>query len=71
MPWIERQKVNERQNLMKKQNVSKHVLNHISMDEIAKFLLHLWVEIKIYLTQKDTMDRGAWIKIQKEGKQED
>ena len=49
----------------------KHILNHISMDKITKFILHLWVKIKISLTQKDTMDRGAWIKIQKEGEQED
>ena len=41
------------------------------MNDIAKFVLRPWVEIKISLTQKDTMDRGAWIKIQKEGKQED
>ena len=41
------------------------------MNEIVKVLLRLWVEIKISLTQKDTMDRGSWIKIQKEGKQED
>ena len=41
------------------------------MNEIAKVLLRPWVKIKISLTQKDAMDRGAWIKIQKEGKQED
>ena len=54
----------------KKKNVSKHMLNHISMHPISKVLLRPWVEIKISLTQKDTMDRGSWIKIQKESNQE-
>ena len=40
---------------------------------IAKVILHVWAEkINTSLTQKDTVDRGAWIKkIQKEGMQED
>ena len=49
----------------------KHILNHISMNDIAKVILLLWVKIKISLTQKDTMDRGTWIKIQKESNWED
>ena len=69
--WIEIQKANESLNLLKSNMHQKHVLNHISMNEIAKVLLRLWVEIKISLIQKDTMDRGAWIKIQKESNQED
>ena len=40
------------------------VLNHIST-KLPKVLLCPWAE-NTSLTQKETMDRGAWIKIQKE-----
>ena len=73
MPWIEIQKVNKSQNLLENQYVLKHVLNHISMYKIAKFLLRPWAEIKTkYFSHKRTL----WIeefelKFRKKGKQED
>ena len=71
MPRTEIQKANKSQNLLRKQYVSKQSVELYEYN-IAKFLLHPWVEkINTSLTQKDTMDRGAWIKIQKEGMQED
>ena len=65
------QKDNKSQNLLKRNMYQKHILNHIGMNDIFKVILHPWVKIKISLTQNDTMDRGAWIKIQKESNQED
>ena len=46
------------------------VLNHIST-RLPNFFSVCELKINISLTQKDTMDRGAWIKFQKEGMRED
>ena len=62
MPRIESQKANKSQNLLRKQYVSKQSIEPYEY-KIAKGLLRLWAEkINTSLTQKDTMDRGAWIK---------
>ena len=46
------------------------VLIHICT-RLPKFFSVHEFKINTSLTQKDTMDRGAWIKFQKEGMQED
>ena len=71
MPRSESQKENKIQNILRKQYVSKQSTEPYEY-KISKVLLRLWAKkINTSLTQKDTMDRGAWIKIQKEGMQED
>ena len=61
MPRIESQKENKSQNLLRKQYVSKQTTEQYEY-KIAKFFSVCELKIKS-LTQKDTMDRGAWMKI--------
>ena len=62
MPRIEIQKENKSQNILRKQYASKQSTEPYEY-KIAKVILRPWAEkINASLTQKDTMDRGAWIK---------
>ena len=62
MLGIESHKENKSQNLLRMQYVSKQSTKPYEY-KIAKVLLCPWAKkINTSLTQKDTMDRGAWIK---------
>ena len=62
MPRIEIQKENKSQNLLRKKYVSKQSTEPYEY-KISKVLLRPWSwKMNTSLTQKDTMDRGAWIK---------
>ena len=59
---IESQKADTSKKLLRKQYVSKQSTKAYKY-KIAKVLLCPWAKkINTSLTQKDTMDRGAWIK---------
>ena len=59
---IEIQKANKSQNILRKKYVSKKSTKPYEY-KIAKVLLCPWAEkINTSLTQKDTVDRGVWIK---------
>ena len=71
MPRIESQKAKKSQNSYESNVYQNKVLNHMSI-KLPKVPLRPWAEkLNTSLTQKDTMDRGAWIKIQKERHEED
>ena len=71
MPRIESQKANKSQKSPKKAICIKTKYWTIWVQNFQSFSMFVSWKLNTSLTQKDTMDRGAWIKIQKEGMQED
>ena len=60
MPWIERQKENKSQNLLEKEICIEAITEpyYYVYDCQSSSLSMRW-KLNIFLTQKDTMDRGA------------
>ena len=71
MPRIESQKANKSQKILTKQYVSKQSTELYEYKIPKSYFPSMSWKLNTSLTQKDTMDRGAWIKIQKERHEED
>ena len=66
MPRIESQKANKSQKTPKKQYVSKQSTEPYEYKIAKSSSPFVSWKLNTSLTQKDTMDRGSWIKIQRE-----
>ena len=71
MPRIEIQKENKSKKLLRKQYVSKQSTESYEYKIAKSYSPSVSWKLNTSLTQKDTMDRGAWIKFRKKGMQED